>query len=420
MNSGDLHQKLGPALPRIRRRSEDAERARSIPAATIEDLKATGLFRSFIPPRFGGNQSAILPVFDALMALGGACTSTAWVASLFVMHAIMVRWLSERAQEEVWGEDPDALIASSVAPLGTLTPSDGGFILNGRWSFSSGVDHAGWIVLLGTVSESSSTVKPEVRVCLLRASQITIEDDWHVSGLRATGSKSVSVQNVFVPEHRSEDMKSIQTGRFRGRHSGPASLVHVPWRPFLNYTYCPAAIGTARAALELYRERTLTRRAAYTGESFRAKPMSWVRLASAAAELDAAELTLRRDIEDFERYSAVDRSRRLAIEARAEFGASRAVELCRHAVEIVYRGSGGGALYEKSAMQRYFRDVNAITQHAALDIDAALERYGRALLASVSYAVVQPRESSAAPLTMPSLVGQRQTNRLRMGARPRS
>jgi len=420
MNPGDLHQKLAPALARIRDRSEGAERARSIPAATIEDLQATGLFRSFIPPRFGGNQSAILPVFDALTELGGACTSTAWVASLFVMHAVMVRWLSERAQEEVWAEAPDALIASSVAPVGALTPCTGGFILNGHWSFSSGVDHASWIVLLATVSESPSPARPDVRVCLLHASQVAIEDDWHVSGLRATGSKSVNVENVFVPGYRSEDMKAIQTGRFRGRHHGPASIAHVPWRPFLNYTYCPAAIGTARAALELYRERTLTRRSAYTGEPLRTKPTSWVRLASAAAELDVAELTLRRDVEDFERYPTVERNRRLAIEARSEFGASRVVESCRRTMEIIYRGSGGNALYEKSPMQRYFRDVNAITQHAALDIDCALERYGRTLLASGSCAVVPPREGAAAPVTMPSLVGQRQANRLRMGARSRS
>ncbi len=405
MKNVDLRHRLGPILPQIRERSREAEKARSIPPRTIEDLKGAGLFRSFVPAAFGGNESAILPVYDALIDLGTACTSTAWVASLFVMHPIMVRWLSERAQREVWADEPDALIASSVAPLGTVTPCDGGFLVNGRWSFSSGVDHANWIVLLGTVAETSRIGKPSVRICLLHASEITVEDDWHVSGLRATGSKSVSVRNVVVPEYRSEDMRSIQTGRLHGRRNGVPSILRVPWRPFLNYTYCPAAIGTARAALEHYRERTLTRRAAYTGELFRAKPTSWVRLARAAAELDAAELILRRDIEDLERYSAVERNRRLAIEARSEFGASRVVELCRRAIEIVYRGSGAGALYEKSPMQRYFRDVNAITQHAALDIDGACERYGRALLTTAPSAVVQMPEYAAAPVAIPASMG---------------
>lgn len=418
MKNGDL-PRFASILARVRERSADAEKARSIPAATIEDLKAIGLFRSFVPARFGGSESAILPVFDTLTELGAACTSSAWVASLFVMHPIMVRWLSERAQEEVWGSDPDALIASSVAPVGIVTPCAGGFIVNGRWSFSSGIDHASWIVLLGTVSESSSAARADVRLCVLHASQITVEDDWHVSGLRATGSKSLCVRDAFVPAHRTEDMKLIQAGRIRGRSNGGAAIQRVPWRPFLNYTYCPAAIGTARAALEEFRERMVTRRSAYTGEAFRTKPSSWARLASAAAELDVAELILRRDIEDLERCAAVERKRRLAIETRSEFGASRVVELCRRTVEIVYRGSGGGALYDRAAMQRYFRDLNAITQHAALDIDAALERYGRALLASASCKVVEPRAPAAASTAIPSLTSQRQANRLRMGLRPR-
>jgi 3-hydroxy-9,10-secoandrosta-1,3,5(10)-triene-9,17-dione monooxygenase len=407
MKTLELRDRLGPALPRIRQRSAQAEKARSIPAATIEDLKATGLFRSFVPAVFGGNESAIAPVYDALIELGSACTSTAWVASLFVMHPIMVRWLSERAQAEVWADDPDALIASSVAPVGTLTPCSGGFVLNGRWSFSSGVDHASWIVLLATVSGSSGSGKPDVRVCLLHASEITVEDDWYVSGLRATGSKSVRVRNVIVPEYRSEDMKAIETGRFRGRRSGVSPLARVPWRPFLNYTYSPAAIGTARAALEHYRERTLTRRHAYTGELFRTRATSWLRLARATAELDVAELVLRRDLEELERHAAVERSRRAAIEIRSEFGASRVVESWRRAIEIVYRGSGGGALYEKSPMQRYFRDLNAITQHAALDIDAAYERYGQALLACAPSAVARAPELSQAPTPMPVSIRRR-------------
>src|SRR6185503_17408451 len=188
-------------IPDVRLRADAAEKERRVSAETMASLRKAGVFRAFVPRVYGGDERTLSEVLDAMTDLAAACPSTAWVGSLFAIHTIVACWLERKGQDEIFGDGPDVLLASSVAPMGTLAPADGGFRLAGKWSFSSGVEHASWIIVGANLKSDSASAPADYVFCFVRASDVTVVDDWHVAGLRGTGSKSVELKDVFVPRH---------------------------------------------------------------------------------------------------------------------------------------------------------------------------------------------------------------------------
>jgi alkylation response protein AidB-like acyl-CoA dehydrogenase len=364
-------------VPALRARARETEDLRRIPDASIAALRDAGVFRTLVPARYGGSEMPPSVVWNALVEVARACSATGWVTGLLVIHGFVLARFDPRAQDEVWSEGPDVLVASGVAPSGTGVPVDGGIRVSGRWSYSSGIDHCAWVILNVHVKDASDA-KPASQFVLLPASDFTIDDDWHVAGLRGTGSKSVVVDNALVPAHRIVSGLALNAGKTRGIAAN-APLFRISFPALFPLAFAPAAIGTALAMVDHYREYTGTRRAAYTDAAFKGKPAAWLRLAESFADVDAARLVLARDLAALEDEAARDANLPATTE-RVRYDAAYLVGVCARAVDRVYTGSGGRALYESSPLQRGFRDMHAITQHAALGLDDAGERYGRFLL----------------------------------------
>jgi 3-hydroxy-9,10-secoandrosta-1,3,5(10)-triene-9,17-dione monooxygenase len=139
--------------------------------------------------------------FQAGVEIGTVCGSSAWCSRR--RRAQLAAWpVSPQAQEDVWREDSSIQISSALAPTGTVERVDGGFLLRGRWSFSSGCDFCQWAVLGGTVPPTQRDAPPDVRSFLVPRSDYSIDDNWHVMGLCGTGSKDIVVEKAFVPEYR--------------------------------------------------------------------------------------------------------------------------------------------------------------------------------------------------------------------------
>src|SRR5262249_52640035 len=154
------------------------------------------------PSRWGGAEVDPGIFFEAQLALATACPSTAWVMGVVGVHSWQLALFPLAAQEEVWGSDPETLVSSSYAPTGKVERVDGGYRISGRWSFSSGCDHCQWVFLGGMVPPEREGAPPEMRTFLVPRSDYTIEDNWHVAGLKATGSKDIVIVGALVPEHR--------------------------------------------------------------------------------------------------------------------------------------------------------------------------------------------------------------------------
>ena len=188
-------------LPVLRERAAEAEAGRRIPVASIQALQETGVLRLLQPQRYGGHEAHPMVFYTAVRLIASACGATGWVASVLGVHPWHVGLFSEDAQREVWAEDLDTRISSSYAPQGRATPVDGGFRFTGRWSFSSGSDHATWVLVGGLVIGADGR-PTDFRTFLVPRTDYAVEDVWDTVGLRGTGSNDVVIDDVFVPEHR--------------------------------------------------------------------------------------------------------------------------------------------------------------------------------------------------------------------------
>src|SRR5690606_33729665 len=143
----ELIERARSLLPAIRQRARRAHDECKVPDVTIAEMKEAGLFRIVRPKRYGGFEMHPAVLYEVQMVLAEACMSTAWVQGLLAVHDFQLALFDDRAQADVWGENPDALISSTYQPVGKVTRADGGYRLSGRWRFSSGSQHGNWIFL---------------------------------------------------------------------------------------------------------------------------------------------------------------------------------------------------------------------------------------------------------------------------------
>jgi 3-hydroxy-9,10-secoandrosta-1,3,5(10)-triene-9,17-dione monooxygenase len=369
-----FRERMRELAPALRTRAVDAEIARRVPAESIAELATAGMFRALVPRRFGGDERDVADVFAGALELARGCSSTAWCGSLFAVHSYLATRFDPIAQEELWADGPDTHVASSLAPVGKVTPVADGFLLRGRWSFVSGVDHCKWL-LLGAPSPAPHT---GLFMCLVRASSCTIEDDWDVAGLRATGSKSVVIEELLVPPAFAAPLITPEPSAGQRLHASPLYLL--PPRPIFTSAFPPVAIGTAIANLEAFRDYIAERVSVFTGQATRLNAGPALRLAEAAAAIDAAAALYFRDLGEISAAARSDGDLPATSVERINYNVAYAVDTCSRAVYRLWRGSGGKALHVSNPLQRFFRDLHAMTQHAVLDMDVGGESYGKALL----------------------------------------
>ena len=374
----DFEKRCNVIARHAKDRTDVAERDRRIPDDSIRELKEAGFFRAFTPYRYGGDEVQLLPIFEGLIQIAQGCASTAWVAGLVSIHNFFFRLFEQRAQDELWANGPDLLVGSSVAPAGSARRLPGGYGVRGRWPFVSGIDHCSWALI--TAKVSSDHDDPKSHIFLVPSSDYSICDDWHVAGLRATGSKSIEIrEELFVPEHRA---RLFHLNAPKPEQQNACWQDYVSWEALFRLAFVPPAIGNALAMLAAYREHIATRRAPYTGICFADKQSSLVRLAYSSADIDAARLVLRRDLEEIDQLARSSRSFPQTSVGRIFFDVAYILDRCNQAVDRLFLGSGGKALYEQSPLQRCFQDMHAIRQHAAADVDLAGELFGRLIIVS--------------------------------------
>src|SRR5437763_11304855 len=141
-------------LPTLRQGAQETEDARVVPAESVKALEETGFFRLLQPSAFGGLEADPVTFYTAVRMIASACGSTGWVASVVGVHPWQLALFPPQAQQDVWGADPSTRMSSSYAPTGKARLADGGYRLDGRWSFSSGCDHASWVLLGGIVLDA--------------------------------------------------------------------------------------------------------------------------------------------------------------------------------------------------------------------------------------------------------------------------
>jgi 3-hydroxy-9,10-secoandrosta-1,3,5(10)-triene-9,17-dione monooxygenase len=376
-HSGAVIAGITELLPVIRQRAQETEDARVVPAESVKALTEAGFFRLLQPARFGGLEADPVTFLTAVRMIAGACGSTGWVASVVGVHAWQLALFPPQAQDDVWGADPATRMSSSYAPTGRAQLTPGGYRLNGRWSFSSGCDHATWVLLGGIVLDAEE--KP-VDFCtfLLPASDYRIDDVWDTVGLRGTGSNDIIVDNALVPEHRALSFTHVTRCVCPGHEVNDGPLYRIPFGSIFSYAITTPIIGMATGAYAAHVEYTKGRiRAAYTGQKAAEDPFGQVRIAEAAALIDAAWGALERNMAELMAHALAGQKIPLQLRLRTRRDQVTGTGQAIRAVDLLFENSGGRALKLGTPIQRFWRDAHAGRVHAINDPERALSMFGR-------------------------------------------
>jgi 3-hydroxy-9,10-secoandrosta-1,3,5(10)-triene-9,17-dione monooxygenase len=351
-------------LPPLRERTAYAEQLRRLPDETFADFQEAGLFRALQPKRYGGYELDPGIFYQAVMEVGTVCGSSAWILGVIGVHNWHLAIFSPQAQEDVWGEDTSVQLSTSLAPTGTVERIEGGFRLSGRWSFSSGCDFCHWAVLGGIVPPAESGQPPEARVFLVPRDDYVIDDNWHVMGLCATGSKDIVVDAAFVPEYRTHSYLETFHLRHPGAAVNDAPLYRLPFGIIFPYGITAPAIGAALGALAAFQEQSGKRVNLRDQSRVVEDPFMQYRMAEAAAELGAARDRLLGNFAEMMRLARAGEKIPLSARARYRWDAGKAIEWSVQAVDRLFEASGGRGIFLSNPIQRAWRDVHAMRAHA--------------------------------------------------------
>jgi 3-hydroxy-9,10-secoandrosta-1,3,5(10)-triene-9,17-dione monooxygenase len=365
-------------VPLLRERAKQSEDARQLTRENEQLLHESGLFRFHQPKAFGGMELDFVAIIDIPAELGRGCASTAWSVGNMACHHWMLGYYDPETQHEVWDASPDALIASSIAlAAGRARKSEGGFIINGRWPFSSVVDNSDWNMLAVSVYGDDGKTVVDWRLCLVPKHDYEIIDTWYAMGMAATGSKDIAVTELFVPERR-----ALQLGLCRGGYEHPGAALNssplygIPVVAASSHPLAPAALGAAEGAYELFVDSMSKRAGTYTGAKVADFQAVQIKVARARCLIDSARYFLRQSALAFhamaERHEVPDIQTKLRYRAQSAF----AVNQAREAVETLWSCYGAQGIYTRDPLQRHLRDVMAINQHFSFNFDIAGAAYG--------------------------------------------
>ncbi|MFC5695377.1 p-hydroxyphenylacetate 3-hydroxylase oxygenase component [Pseudomonas sp. GCM10022186] len=370
---------LKAILPAIAANASKAEQLRQVPDENIAMLKGIGLHRALQPKKYGGMEISLPEFADCVVALAGACASTAWAFSLLCTHSHQLAMFPAQLQEEVWGENPDATASSSIAPFGKVEEVEGGVIFNGEMGWSSGSDHAEWAI----VGCRRKSAEGELSYCfaVLPRSDYQIRDDWFAAGMKGSGTKTLIVKDAFVPNHRIQAAKDMMEGKSAGFGLYPDSKIfYAPYRPYFASGFAAISLGIAERMLEAFKEKTRNRVRAYTGVSVGTATPALMRLAESTHQVAAARAFLEKTWQEHAEHG--ERHQYPSRETLAFWRTNQAyaVKMCIQAVGRLFEAAGGTAWFENNEMQRLFRDSHMTGAHAYTDYDVCAQILGRELM----------------------------------------
>jgi 3-hydroxy-9,10-secoandrosta-1,3,5(10)-triene-9,17-dione monooxygenase len=369
----ELLRRAAELVPVLKSRATRTEQLRQIPEDSVQDLRDSGLIRIGNPRRYGGHDVEVDTAYDVGFELGRGCGSTAWCYSLWTAHNWWLGHFPARAQEEFFATGPDTLFSSGLNPAGGKSePVSGGVRVSGRWGFSSGCDASTWAMVAVPGARPGG-----LTWLLLPRTDYEILDTWFVAGMRGTGSKDLVIKDAFVPAHRAVDPDRSGADDMTGWEIHGRLSYRAPLRCLAGWDLAAPLVGIAQGAIDEFTARA--QRAAGPGRTAESVAVQ-LRLAEAAAEVDAARSLHRSDIREIldraargELFTELDRLRYRRDKAFV-------TRLCVRAVDRLFEGSGARAILDSEPIQRCHRDVHSASHHAALSWDLIAEQFGRQAL----------------------------------------
>ncbi|PFO05822.1 acyl-CoA dehydrogenase [Bacillus sp. AFS076308] len=379
----ELVEKARVLVPKLRERAKETEEIRRIPEATIKELKETGLIKLLRPKRYGGSETNMRTYADVVVEISKGCASTGWIVALCAIRELMVaESFSEKTHLEIFGEnEEDVLFAGVYEPRKCIAHRvDGGYLIEeGFWMFCSGSLHATWGYFGMPIIDENGKLVDQV-LMTLPFEQLNIMDDWYTMGLKGTGSNSVKMENVFIPEHRCVSFSESLNGNFQSKHLRDIPLYNTALFPSLILSLGLPGLGVVKGALESFQEFLPNRRAAHIGVEFLKDATSThLLIADASLKIDTASMHYYRVVDELDSWAASGKymDRYTRVKTLADIGYAN--QMCKEALDILMLASGSGYVYDGHPLQRMFRDFMTLYSHRSLSPTITKENYGRVL-----------------------------------------
>jgi alkylation response protein AidB-like acyl-CoA dehydrogenase len=371
-------ESLQEVLPAIAKNADRAEELRQMPQENVDLLKGIRMHHAFLPKAYGGLEVSLPEFAECVVALSGACCSTAWAFSLLCTHNHQLAMFSKECQDDIWGDNIDATACSSIAPLGRYEEADGGIRFSGNMSWSSGSDHAEW-ALFGF----NRMVDDKKVYCFAAVPRADYEiiDDWYAMAVKGSGTKTLKVENVFVPEHRISVTKEMMEGKSKGFGLYPDSKIfYTPYRPYFASGFAAMALGTAERMLAIYREYNSKRIRAYTGAEVKVSIPMLTRLAESTHQVDAARAYLEKTWQAHKEHGENHEYPTKETLTYWRTNQAYAIKMCNEATDRLWKGLGASNWMLAREGQRVWRDNHITAAHAYTDYDVCTQILGRELM----------------------------------------
>jgi alkylation response protein AidB-like acyl-CoA dehydrogenase len=374
-SSAELVRRAAALVPMLAARAADAERARRVPPESFDALAEAGILRMAAPARYGGAEADFQTQCDVLAEIARGCPSTSWVATILSAMSWLVGTFPDETQDEILGGG-DPRISGVFSPTGTAARRGGGFVVNGRWGFNTGGDGSRWTVVNAVIADGEGAGMP---MCVLVPSrELRRLDDWHASGMAATGSATIVAENLFVPSHRTMPLPQMLEAAYPDRHNAGNPYFNYPLAVVLTVNAGGTPVGAARGALESFHERLPGRGITYTNYTNKAEAaVTHLQVGEATLKLDSADAHVRRAcaILDAQPDAVLTVAARVAARAHISY----ATGLARDVVDTLFYASGASAIQASVPIQRFQRDIQGLANHAIMHPQTSVELYGRVL-----------------------------------------
>ena len=349
-------------VPLVRASVDEGEKIREMPRPLFEAIADAGLFLMSAPRDVGGYEIDLPTHVQIIEILAEADVSAAWAVNQGSTYA----WYSSRMKAEnarkIWGDTPRAVVANSPAPTGKAVVVPGGYRVTAKQGFSTGSRHAPWIAAHAQVIENGEVRKfnglPETRYCLTPRTEVRLHDTWHTRGMRGTGTHTIEVDDVFVPDERTVMSSNTKAPQLCGglRYKIPLTLNFASGDGM-------AALALARGCMTTFCELAGSKAPRHMPGMLRDQAISQFAVGETEAALRAGRAFLMEAVTELWEDTVKNGAPSMEKRAHARLASIHAIRTAAQVVERLYPLCGGDAIFEGGAMQRYFQDIHVITQH---------------------------------------------------------
>jgi alkylation response protein AidB-like acyl-CoA dehydrogenase len=377
--AAELVARARELAPLLAGNAAQGEKDRRVVEENIQAMTDAGLFRISVPRRYGGYETSMRTMLDVSAAVAAADGGTAWVLTLTNVCNWLVGLMPDRAQDEVFGADPDAKVSGVLAPTAETRKVDGGYRVSGKWYYNSGSYHCTWAVMGIPITDADGTVVDQGCALIPRA-DMGFEDTWFVAGMRSSGSNCLIADDVFVPDHRVLSIPPALVGDYPNEHDDEI-LYRSALVPVLALVLVGPQLGMGRAALDLVVSKAEKKPISYTFFTSQKDSTGFqLQIAEAARLIDTATLHAYRAAADIDEAAARGEYPDYLTRARVRSDTGYVAECVTRAIDILLSAHGAGSFAEVSPLQRIWRDSATAARHAIVAPQISYEIYGKALL----------------------------------------